>query len=56
MHMSIDAFADFRMVGHDVIITGAAQNTGAGLLCVQTIEPAPCFHARCRARSGQPTH
>lgn len=27
--MSIDAFADFRMDGHNVIITGAAQNIGA---------------------------
>jgi 7-alpha-hydroxysteroid dehydrogenase len=27
--MSFDAFADFRMDGHNVIITGAAQNIGA---------------------------
>jgi len=29
--MSIDAFADFRMDGHNVIITGGAQNIGAGI-------------------------
>ncbi|MGD9254510.1 MAG: SDR family NAD(P)-dependent oxidoreductase, partial [Chromatiales bacterium] len=27
--MSTDAFSDFRMDGHSVIITGAAQNIGA---------------------------
>ena len=26
-----DAFADFRMDGHNVIITGGAQNIGAGI-------------------------
>lgn len=29
--MSYDAFADFRMGGHNVIITGGAQNIGAGI-------------------------
>ncbi len=29
--MSMDAFADFRMDGHNVIITGAAQNIGASI-------------------------
>lgn len=29
--MTYDAFADFRMTGHNVIITGAAQNIGAGI-------------------------
>jgi len=29
--MSIDAYADFRMDGHNVIITGAAQNIGAAI-------------------------
>lgn len=29
--MSFDAFAEFRMDGHSVIITGAAQNIGAGI-------------------------
>ncbi|MCZ0963386.1 SDR family oxidoreductase [Paracoccus benzoatiresistens] len=29
--MSYDAFAEFRMDGHDVIITGGAQNIGAGI-------------------------
>lgn len=29
--MSFDAFADFRMDGHTVIITGGAQNIGAGI-------------------------
>ncbi|HEX5666719.1 MAG TPA: SDR family oxidoreductase [Hyphomicrobium sp.] len=29
--MSYDAFADFRMIGHNVIITGGAQNIGAGI-------------------------
>lgn len=29
--MSMDAFADFRMDGHNVIITGAAQNIGAAI-------------------------
>lgn len=29
--MSVDAFADFRMDGHNVIITGAAQNIGAAI-------------------------
>jgi 7-alpha-hydroxysteroid dehydrogenase len=29
--MSFDAFADFRMDGHNVIITGGAQNIGAGI-------------------------
>ena len=29
--MSFDAFAEFRMDGHNVIITGGAQNIGAGI-------------------------
>ncbi|MFM8745504.1 MAG: SDR family oxidoreductase [Aestuariivirga sp.] len=29
--MTYDAFADFRMAGHNVIITGGAQNIGAGI-------------------------
>ncbi len=29
--MSFDAFAEFRMNGHNVIITGGAQNIGAGI-------------------------
>lgn len=29
--MTYDAFADFRMTGHSVIITGGAQNIGAGI-------------------------
>lgn len=29
--MSYDAFADFRMTGHSVIVTGGAQNIGAGI-------------------------
>jgi 7-alpha-hydroxysteroid dehydrogenase len=29
--MSYDALADFRMTGHNVIITGGAQNIGAGI-------------------------
>lgn len=29
--MSYDAFAEFRMTGHNVIITGGAQNIGAGI-------------------------
>ena len=29
--MSFDAFAAFRMTGHNVIITGGAQNIGAGI-------------------------
>jgi 7-alpha-hydroxysteroid dehydrogenase len=29
--MSFDAFAEFRMTGHNVIITGGAQNIGAGI-------------------------
>ncbi len=29
--MTFDAFADFRMNGHNVIITGGAQNIGAGI-------------------------
>jgi 7-alpha-hydroxysteroid dehydrogenase len=29
--MSYDAFADFRMAGHNVVITGGAQNIGAGI-------------------------
>jgi 7-alpha-hydroxysteroid dehydrogenase len=29
--MSFDAFADFRLDGHNVIITGGAQNIGAGI-------------------------
>lgn len=29
--MSFDAFADFRMDGHQVLITGGAQNIGAGI-------------------------
>jgi 7-alpha-hydroxysteroid dehydrogenase len=29
--MSFDAFADFRMDGHQVVITGGAQNIGAGI-------------------------
>lgn len=28
---SFDAFAEFRMNGHNVIITGGAQNIGAGI-------------------------
>jgi 7-alpha-hydroxysteroid dehydrogenase len=29
--MTFDAFAEFRMTGHNVIITGGAQNIGAGI-------------------------
>lgn len=29
--MNFDAFAEFRMTGHNVIITGGAQNIGAGI-------------------------
>ena len=29
--MSFDAFAEFRMDGHNVLITGGAQNIGAGI-------------------------
>ncbi|EFG38516.1 predicted protein [Brucella sp. NVSL 07-0026] len=29
--MAYDAFAEFRMTGHNVIITGGAQNIGAGI-------------------------
>lgn len=29
--MSFDAFAEFRMGGHNVLITGGAQNIGAGI-------------------------
>ena len=29
--MTIDAFADFRLTDHKVIITGGAQNIGAGI-------------------------
>ena len=29
--MSFDAFKDFSMAGHNVIITGGAQNIGAGI-------------------------
>ena len=29
--MTYDALADFRMTGHNVIITGGAQNIGAGI-------------------------
>lgn len=31
MSAAFDAFADFRMTGHKVIITGGAQNIGAGI-------------------------